>query len=250
MPVAAPWRPVRLQPDEQLVALIRAGNEAAFEAVYDRHFGGILSFCWHALGSREEAEDAAQHTFTAAYNDMRRSDKPIQLRPWLYTIARNRCLTVMRTCREDPVADLVVPVTEGLNALVQNRQELRDLVADLARLPEQQREALVLAELSALDHEQIADVLGIPRDKVKALVFQARESLVASRAARDTDCQAIRSQLAAGGPGARRQTTIRWHLRKCPGCREFQVRASVSSGKPRSHAAGSRSAGYAVARID
>ena len=81
--------------DESLVASVRAGSEAAFEMLYDRHLHGILGFCRHMLGSAEEAEDVVQHTFMAAYRDLLASDKPIQLRPWLYTIARNRCFTLL-----------------------------------------------------------------------------------------------------------------------------------------------------------
>src|SRR4051794_8243722 len=68
--------------DERLVASIRAGSEAAFEVLYDRHLRGILGFCRHMLGSAEEAEDAVQHTFMAAYRDLRAAERPVQLRPW------------------------------------------------------------------------------------------------------------------------------------------------------------------------
>src|SRR5215207_11254976 len=99
-------RLLRLAGDDRLVALVRAGSDAAFEAAYDRHHRGILAFCRHMLGSREEAEDAVQHTFMAAYRSIAGSRRAIQLRPWLYTIARNRCLSVLRARRERPVDDL------------------------------------------------------------------------------------------------------------------------------------------------
>src|SRR3954468_15293602 len=170
--------------DEKLVEQVRRGNEAAFEVVYDRHHRGILSFCRHMLGSREEAEDALQHTFMAAYRDLVDSDKPIQLRAWLYAIARNRCLTVLRARREKPVDELEDIPTEGLASEVQRRQDLQDLLRDLAHLPADQREALVLAEIGDLPHDEIAAVIGCPKEKVKALVFQARTSLNNSREAR------------------------------------------------------------------
>jgi RNA polymerase sigma factor (sigma-70 family) len=202
---------------------VREGRSAAFEALYDRHHRAILSFCRHMLGSVEEAEDAVQHTFLAAYNDLVSSPKPIQLRAWLFTIARNRCYSVLRGRREQPLEQIDEPATEGLAAQVQRRQDLRDLVGDLRRLPEDQRAALVLSEMDALSHDQIADVLGVPKDKVKALVFQARESLVASRAARETDCTEIREQLANLRGGALRRGNLRRHLRECAGCRDFRA---------------------------
>ncbi|MGA2929789.1 MAG: RNA polymerase sigma factor, partial [Solirubrobacteraceae bacterium] len=222
--VGVPYERLRIAPDSLLVALIRQGRVAAFEAAYDRHHRAILSFCRHVLGDPEEAEDAVQHTFLAAYDDLTSTDKPIHLRAWLFTIARNRCYSMLRSRREQPAGELAEPATEGLATVVQRRQDLRDLVVDVQRLPDDQRAALVLAELDALSHDQIADVLGVPREKVKALVFQARESLTASRAARDTDCSEIRRQLATLRGAGLRRANIRRHLRECEGCREFRKR--------------------------
>jgi RNA polymerase sigma factor (sigma-70 family) len=212
-----------LAADERLVELVRAGSEPAFEAIYDRHHRGVLGFCRHMLGSQDEAEDAVQHTFFAAYADLRTSAKPIQLRAWLYTIARNRCISVLRARREQPAADLDEVSTENLSAAVQRRQDLRDLLGDLAALPDEQRAALVLAEFGSVPHDEIAIVLGVPRDKVKALVYQGRSSLIASRQARDTPCAEIRPQLASLRAGALRRTTLRRHLRECAGCRGFRT---------------------------
>ncbi len=78
----------------------------------------ILAFCRHLLDDREEAEDAAQHTFLAAYNAIVSSDQPIQLRPWLFTIARNRCFSILRARREVAVAELEGTVSEEPSAKV------------------------------------------------------------------------------------------------------------------------------------
>jgi len=213
---------LRLLSDDRLVALIRDGNRNAFEALYDRHHRAILSFCRHMLGSTDEAEDAVQHTFLAAYNDLVSSRKPIRLRAWLFTIARNRCLSILRARRDRAALEFEEQATDGLAAEVQRRQDLRDLVVDINHLPEDQRAALVLAEIGALTHDEIGSVIGVPRGKVKALVFQARESLLASRAARETDCFEIREQLATMRGGALRRTTLRRHLRECQGCRDYR----------------------------
>ncbi|MHB8657522.1 MAG: RNA polymerase sigma factor [Solirubrobacteraceae bacterium] len=203
---------------------MREGRSAAFEVVYDRHHRAMLSFCRHLLGDAGEAEDAVQHTFLAAYGDLMSSEKAIHLRAWLFTIARNRCYSVLRSRREQPMAELDECVTEALAAQVQRRQDLRDLILDMRQLPDEQRAALILAELDSLSHEQIAEVLEVPREKVKALVFQARESLIASRTARETACEDIREQLANGHGGALRRGNLRRHLRECSGCRDFQAR--------------------------
>ena len=214
---------LRLASDERLVAHVRAGSEEAFEVLYDRHHRGILGFCRHMVGSVEEAEDAVQHTFMAAYGDLLRSGKPIQLRPWLYAIARNRCFTLLKRRREHPLDHADEPTTENLSSAVQQREDLRDLLADLAALPDLQRAALVLAELGGCSHEEVATVLAVPRDKVKALVFQGRSSLIASRTARETPCAEIRGQLAILSGRSLRRTTLRRHLRECPGCRAFRT---------------------------
>ena len=204
--------------------MLRAGDERAFEVMYDRHHRGILAFCRHMLGSAEEAEDAVQHTFIAAHRDLTTSDKPIQLKAWLYTIARNRCLSFLRARKEERALDDVPePSVEGLSVQVQRRQDLRELLSDLHRLPEDQRAALVLSELGALSHDEIGETLGVRKDKVKALVFQARESLASSRTARETDCRDIQEQLSVLRGGSLRRTTLRRHIEVCPACAAFKA---------------------------
>jgi RNA polymerase sigma factor (sigma-70 family) len=213
---------LRLASDERLVEMLRGGSEAAFEALFDRHHRGVLGFCRHMLGSVEEAEDAVQHTFLAAYRELVRSERQIQLRPWLYAIARNRCLTVLRSRGRHSHAELVEPPTEHLATEVERRQDLRSLLGDVARLPDDQRAALVLSELGDMPHDEIADVLGCRRDKVKALVFQARSSLIASRSAREASCADVRELVASLRGGSLRRNEVRRHLAECDGCREFR----------------------------
>jgi RNA polymerase sigma factor (sigma-70 family) len=231
--------------DDRLVELVRRGNEAAFEVVYERHHRGILSFCRHMLSSADEAEDAVQQVFVSAYYDLRDSDKPIRLKPWLYTIARNRCLSVLRARREQ-AAELDDIPTAGLSESVQQREDLRRMLADLHDLPVEQRAALVLSELGDLSHTDIAGVLDVPTPKVKSLVFQARSSLLESREARETSCQDIREQLATLRGGALRRGPLRKHLKVCAGCREFRdevkrQRAAVAAILPVLPSAGLKS---------
>src|SRR5918999_6031281 len=92
MAVLAPRRAdLRRAGDGRLAALAAGGDEAAFEAIFERHHRGLLSLCRHLLGSLEEAEDALQHTFAAAYRRLMQGEPPQHLRAWLYTTARNRC---------------------------------------------------------------------------------------------------------------------------------------------------------------
>jgi RNA polymerase sigma factor (sigma-70 family) len=228
VPARAPLGPLRskrllaLVGDETLVEQIRRGNEAAFEVAFERHGAGILAFCRHMLGSREEAEDAVQHTFAAAFRDLqRRGERPLALRPWLYAVARNRCVSLLRLRRER-ATERPEPLTAGPAEQVERRGELLDLLRDLRDLPESQRAALLLSEAGGLSHSEIATVLGCEGAKVKALVFRARSGLIQRRAARETPCDAIREQLANLRGGSLRRRELGYHLRACPGCRAYR----------------------------
>jgi RNA polymerase sigma factor (sigma-70 family) len=229
LPGGDPTRFIRNEPDEALVALVLQGSEAAFEAIYDRHHRGLIAFCRHMLRSREEAEDALQHTFAAAYRSLTSGgDRPAALKPWLYAIARNRCLTVIRARRtRDEAAGAEAAsdgaAVEGLTEAVQRRADLRDLVADLHRLPEDQRAAIVLFEMGDQSHAEIAEALEVKSEKVKALVFQAREGLMRARTARDTPCAEIREHLSSRTRALPRRGVIRGHLDCCPACAAYDL---------------------------
>ena len=213
---------LRLASDRRLVEQFQAGSGPAFEALFDRHRGPVLAFCRRMLTSPDEAEDAMQQTFLAAYSELVRAETPRALRPWLYAIARHRCLAMLRARRERPGGEPAEAATDDLFAEVTTREDLRALLTDVARLPDAQRTAIVLAELGGIPYEEIARRLACPREKVKALVFQARSSLAAGRAARETPCAEIREQLATLRGGALRRSSLRRHIRDCPGCRAFR----------------------------
>ena len=211
--------------DDRLVARVRAGDDTAFEIIYDRYYRGLLAFCGQMLGSRQEAEDALQHSFASAYRALRGGAGDIELRPWLYTIARNRCLSVHRAQRVQVSADGLAAdfgSFEGMSAQVQLRADLRELVDELQRLPDDQRAALVLFELGDQSHAEIAAVLGVRREKVKALVFQAREALMRARDAAARPCVEIREELSTVAGRVPRRSVARRHIDRCPGCAEFE----------------------------
>ena len=201
---------------------VDAMDDAGFEALYDRYHGNLLAFCRHMVGSREEAEDVLQHTFLAAYRSLP-DGEGVRVKPWLYAVARNRCLSVLRARREAVALDEdAVAATEGLVAEVDRRADLRALVRDVQRLAPDQREALLLFELGDSSHEEIATILGVRKEKVKALVFQARETLMGWRAARETPCAEVREQLATLRGSALRRASIRRHVEQCAGCTQYE----------------------------
>ncbi|MDT4944087.1 MAG: hypothetical protein QOH14_820 [Pseudonocardiales bacterium] len=208
--------------DERLVDHVRRGDEAAFEVLFDRHSAGVLAFCRHMLGSAHDAEDAVQQAFIAAHADLqRRMERDIHFKAWLYTIARNRCLSMLRARREQSSDDVEL-VADRLTDNVEQREDLRELLTDVRKLPEDQREALVLSEVGALSHIEVAQVIGCEVTKVKSLVFQARTALIDRRIARETACADIREQLATLRGGALRRSHLRHHLDACPGCTQYR----------------------------
>jgi RNA polymerase sigma factor (sigma-70 family) len=211
--------------DQCLVARARAGDAQAFERLHERYRPDLLAFCRHLTGQREDAEDAVQYTFLVTYRAIVDTDRPLDARPWLFTVARNRCRSLLRGRRARPVAARLqametprqLPAEE-----LEHREELRDLIRDLQGLPEQQREALLLAEIADLRHAEIARVIGVSTAKVKALVYQARSSLTTTREARDADCEDIRRDLATLSGGDLRRRRVRRHLRECAACSAFE----------------------------
>ena len=206
--------------DERLVDQLRGGNQAAFEAIYERYHRPLLGYCRHMVGSASEAEDAIQQVFASAYGALRGPAREIELRPWLYAIARNTCISSLRR-RPAEWPDAAAP-TRSSGHEVEQRAEIRALVGDIASLPEDQRSALVLSELADLAHDEIATVVGCERTKVKSLVHQARQRLLECRKARDTSCAEVRDTLSTLRGGSLRRAWLQLHLRGCAGCREYR----------------------------
>jgi RNA polymerase sigma factor (sigma-70 family) len=217
---------LRLQSDERLVALIRRGHHGAFEALVQRYQPRLLAFCRHMLGSPEDAEDVLQEVFAASFNAICADERPINARPWLYRIARNRCLNHLR--RPQPAGQDSMDVFErdgGTTTAdtVHKREEFRHIVADVHELPETQRTALLLREIDALSYEQIADAMDTTVPSVKSLLVRARVALAEAAEARLLTCAEVRLELGQVAEGIARSTApVRRHLKRCDRCRMFK----------------------------
>jgi RNA polymerase sigma factor (sigma-70 family) len=218
---------LRLQSDERLVALIRRGHHGAFEALVQRYQPRLLSFCRHMLGSQEDAEDVLQEVFAASFNAICADDRPINARPWLYRIARNRCLNHLR--RPQPSGQDSMDVFErdgGVSTAdtVHRREEFRQIVADVQELPETQRTALLLREIDALSYDQIAEAMETTVPSVKSLLVRARVALAEAAEARQLTCDEVRLELGRVAEGiARSSAPVRRHLKTCDRCRTFRT---------------------------
>ncbi len=212
--------------DEQLARRVRRGDERAFEILFERHLPGLLAFCRHLTGTREDAEDAVQHAFAAAYRELRSgSERQLALKPWLYAVARNRCISILRERRPNMVsAETDEPRADDDTAA--QREDVRELLADLRQLPHDQRAALLLFEVADMSQREIAQALGVEVGRVKGLVFRARSTLLKMREARERPCAEVREEIAMLRGGSLRRSSIALHLRSCAGCREFRERVA------------------------
>jgi RNA polymerase sigma factor (sigma-70 family) len=196
-------RALRTRSDEHLVAALRAGDDEAMTVIDERYRDRLLAYV-RRMSAGADAEDVVQDVLARAYLALRADDRPMALRPWLYRVAHNRCLDLLR--RPAPVLtedmDLgAAPSTLGEQ--VAGRERLRQVVADIQRLPDQQRSALIIRELEGLSYEELAQALETTVPAIKSLLVRARMNLAKSaheRAAADQAAldRALRPALATG----------------------------------------------------
>src|SRR6476469_7588647 len=217
---------LRLKGDEQLIELTRRGQHSAFEALVQRYQSRLLAFCRHMLNSTEDAEDVLQEVFAAAFNAMIADSRPINARPWLYRIARNRCLNHLRRPASAGQDSMDIFETDGgatTADTVHKREEFRQIVADVQDLPETQRTALLLREIDALSYDDISVAMDTTVPSVKSLLVRARVSLAEAAEARLLTCEEVRLELGKAAEGLERTTApVRRHLRTCERCRTFR----------------------------
>jgi RNA polymerase sigma factor (sigma-70 family) len=154
--------PRRLGPrgDEALAALAARGDAAAFGAIYERQHRALYAYCRSILGHHEDALDAVNNTMANAWEALLGGKPSVPLRPWLFRIAHNEAINVLRRRRVHARLDEAhADTSSGPAETLETQERLVALRADLDALPERQRTALVLRELCGLPHDEIAQVL-------------------------------------------------------------------------------------------
>jgi len=182
---------MRRETDERLVALARAGSDAAFAAIHERYREPLIAYIRRLLGPHaDDAEDVVQDSFIRALRAMRSSERELALKPWLYTIVRNRALDHLRRPATHNL-ELLDDVHEAPPELhdpatrIFERDRVLHLVSDIAALPERQRRALVLRELDGASYREVAGALHVSIPATKSLLVRARGNLVDAAAARE-----------------------------------------------------------------
>jgi RNA polymerase sigma factor (sigma-70 family) len=227
---------LRLRSDDQLLALFRAGSDEAFNTLHDRYRQRLFAYVRQMLASqsRQDAEDVLQDVFVRAFGALRADNRQVNVRAWLYRVAHNRCIDHLRRPIPAP-ADVFemsrTPLHDPLED-AQRREDLRRLVTDVGRLPEQQRSALLMREIDGMSYADLATALDVTVPAVKSLLVRARLGLVEAAEARTTDCAVIREDLvAAYDRGVKASGRARRHMKECAGCREYRAALrSVRSG--------------------
>ena len=207
------------------MALFRAGHDDAFRVIHDRYRQRLFAYTRQMLPHRQDAEDALQDIFVRAYAGLRANHRELALRAWLYRVAHNRCIDELRRPSPPPPEVLELlrsPVHDPIDE-ADRRESLRRLIADVRRLPEQQRSALLMRELGGMSYADMAGALGVTVPAVKSLLVRARLALGQAVEARDTACSEIREALILSHDrGLRPNATARRHMRDCAGCRDFR----------------------------
>ena len=141
--------------DEALAERFQQGDAAAFEALVARYHRPVYHFAYRLLGRAEDAEDATQDVFIQVYGALPRARLDVPLRPWIYRIARNRCLDVLKRKRaiafsalaadDDEAAVPDVPDADPLPDELAERADLQRLLgAAIDALPPAYREVVAL----------------------------------------------------------------------------------------------------------
>ena len=218
--------PLALLPDDALAERVAREGEPPFEVLYRRHRDRLYAYCTAILRQPEDAEEALQSAMLGAYRSLRATPaRDLSLRPWLHRIAHNQCIDIMRRRRDgapERLSGLEVSRDPGPPERIEIAEALVLLRQDLQRLPDDQRGALVLRELSGLSHEEIGGVLGEDAARVKQLIHMARRGLARMAEGRALECDEVRRRLSDADGRVTRGQGFGAHLRVCAGCRAYR----------------------------
>jgi RNA polymerase sigma factor (sigma-70 family) len=198
-------------------------SERSVAAVYRRYHRSLYRFCFSIVGNAEDAQDALQNAMVKAMQALPGEERQIQLKPWLYRIAHNESIEILRKRRDEALIEPeLVASAAGPEETAAVRERLRSLLADLAELPDRQRTALVMRELAGLDFAEIGETLDTSPAAVRQTIYEARLSLRQLEAGREMSCASVMRQISDEDRRTMRRRDIKAHLRSCPECRDFR----------------------------
>ena len=242
--------------DHELVGMVRAGDDSAFEELYRRYSRRVAGYVCRMVGDPDRAEDVTQEAFFSALRRLRQTDTSIIFKPWIFEIAKNAAIDhFRRTSRAEEVSlfaqDALRPadrlrlvgggpapdaVYEGKERLDQLRSAFDELSASHSRI-------LVLRELEGLSYREIGQRMELSRPAVESTLFRARRRLNEEYAELDTGARCIAitaaiARLAEGIDSTRDRRRVARHARRCSACRRHARELGVfAGGSPRSRVA-------------
>ena len=179
-----------IEEERALLQRAQRGDGEAFEEIVRANEAAVYHLALRRLGSREDAEDAAQEVFLKAYTSLQSFRGESKLSVWLYRITNNVCIDALRRRKE--TVSLSVEDADGADAQLElpderfdpaalaERKDLREQVGKaLMKLPPDAREILLLRELGGQSYDEIAQTLEIDVGTVKSRIFRARKKLCA-----------------------------------------------------------------------
>ena len=170
-------------PDADLVALARAGHDAAFDAIVHRYRAPLQAYCRRWLDPHR-AEEVVQHTLMKAFLCVRDDSRPLVLRPWLYRVAHNAALNAVEKKGSDwEQLDENYDGVPQPPQVAEQRARFLKVVGEIGSLPARQREALLLNEFEGRCYADIATELGTSESGVRGLLRRARRQLRETAAA-------------------------------------------------------------------
>lgn len=170
----------------QLIRRCLAGDQQAMLDLVERFRGQVFGLCYRMLGHRQDAEDAAQETFTRVLKNLDKWDASRDFEPWLLAIAGNRCRTVIsRRMRRPSVRTLDEPVPSRSPDMQAARQLAEEVERALHSLRAEYREAFLLFHQHELSYAEIAEAMSCPIGTVRTWIHRARRELIQLLQARE-----------------------------------------------------------------
>jgi len=175
--------------DCELMHEVQAGNTRALEVVFGRYKNAIFNFSLRILRNRSDAEDITSEVFMTLCTAKYIEKENVKFSTWLFTIARHKCISKIRTQRKffsmwvknretGEEEHLEIPDSDHLaNVKIQQKETMAQIQQAINELPLEQKEAIILREFDEMNYEEIAHVLNCTVAKVKILIFRGREAL-------------------------------------------------------------------------
>jgi RNA polymerase sigma factor (sigma-70 family) len=235
--------------DRELVAAVRAGDDAAFEELYRRYRERIVAYVRRMVRDEARAEDLTQDAFISALRSLRATDSEIVFKPWIYEIARNATIDHWR--RSNRAEEVSVDNEELLrpsdrarlvgslapDTAVIDKERLSHLSGAFDELSDVHSRILVMRELEGLSYREIGERLQLSRSSVESALFRARRRLEVEYAevSAGRRCLAMRNvaaRLSEGVSVGRDEHRLARHAYRCHSCRRLALEMGVQPVGP------------------